>query len=198
LPPGFAAGPIEWPYPRRFRVGPIVNFGYEDEVLLVTQIRPPASLGLGNRVRIAARAKWLLCKDVCIPEQGNFEISLPISAAPAKADSKHKDSFAKARAKIPVELQDWELKAELQNDIVLLSLNPQTSSRVDLAGLTFFPDHEGWMDNAAPQLLTREGNRFNLQIKTAATRPEILRGVLVAPKGWSSGHNAVEINVPVK
>jgi DsbC/DsbD-like thiol-disulfide interchange protein len=198
LPPGFEAGPVEWPYPHRFQVGPIVNFGYEDEVLLLTEVRPPASVEKKN-ARIAARAKWLVCKDVCIPEQANLEISLPISAEPPKANLKHSDNFAKARAKLPVKLKDWwELKAELQNNIVVLSLKPQTNSRVDTAGLTFFPDQEGWMDNAARQLVTRDADGFELRIKTAAPAPESVNGVLVAPHGWSTGHNAVEINVPIK
>src|SRR6202008_4875130 len=41
LPPGFAAGDIEWPVPVRIPVGPLMNFGYKGEVLLLTRLLPP-------------------------------------------------------------------------------------------------------------------------------------------------------------
>jgi hypothetical protein len=41
LPPGVTAGELQWPYPQRFPVGPLMNFGYENQVLLLSQITPP-------------------------------------------------------------------------------------------------------------------------------------------------------------
>ena len=49
LPPGFAAGDIEWPVPVRIPVGPLMNFGYKGEVLLLTRLVPPADLAAGSR-----------------------------------------------------------------------------------------------------------------------------------------------------
>jgi DsbC/DsbD-like thiol-disulfide interchange protein len=40
LPPGFTAGAIEWPAPQRLEHPPIVDYGYENDVLLVV---PPIS-----------------------------------------------------------------------------------------------------------------------------------------------------------
>src|SRR3954466_14546018 len=40
LPAGWKAGEIQWPYPMPLPVGPLMNYGYEDEVLLVTPITP--------------------------------------------------------------------------------------------------------------------------------------------------------------
>src|SRR6478752_2944742 len=42
LPDGWKAGEIQWPYPKPLPVGPLMNYGYEDEVLLVTDITPAA------------------------------------------------------------------------------------------------------------------------------------------------------------
>src|SRR6058998_3397485 len=36
LPSGVSAGAIQWPAPRALPVGPLVNYGYEGEVLLLT------------------------------------------------------------------------------------------------------------------------------------------------------------------
>jgi hypothetical protein len=35
LPAGFAAGPIEWPTPRRIPIPPLANFGYDGEIYLL-------------------------------------------------------------------------------------------------------------------------------------------------------------------
>jgi len=55
LPQGFSAGPIQWPAPRRINVGPLTNFGYEGEILLLTDIQVPAGLAAGSAVPITAR-----------------------------------------------------------------------------------------------------------------------------------------------
>jgi thiol:disulfide interchange protein DsbD len=39
LPAGIEAGPIEWPAPRELPVGPLVNYGYEGEVLHLVKSR---------------------------------------------------------------------------------------------------------------------------------------------------------------
>ena len=41
LPPGFEAGEIQWPYPERTPYGPLMNYGYEGEVLFPVQIKIP-------------------------------------------------------------------------------------------------------------------------------------------------------------
>ena len=48
LPPGFAASDIEWPAPRALPVGPLVNHGYEGEVLHLVTITPPADATPGT------------------------------------------------------------------------------------------------------------------------------------------------------
>ena len=52
LPPGFAASEIHWPYPRRLPAGPLMNYGYEDEVLLLARITPPRDLAPGTPVTL--------------------------------------------------------------------------------------------------------------------------------------------------
>src|SRR5271170_7385737 len=45
LPDGFTAGPLIFPTPQRLeQPGNIVNFGYEDTVMLMAQITPPQNL----------------------------------------------------------------------------------------------------------------------------------------------------------
>src|SRR6188768_1117599 len=48
LPAGWKAGEIQWPYPKHLPVGPLMNYGYEDEVVLLTPITPAADAKPGT------------------------------------------------------------------------------------------------------------------------------------------------------
>src|SRR5687767_525917 len=84
LPEGWKAGAIQWPYPKPLPVGPLVNYGYEDEVVLLVELTPPANAT--RTANIKARAEWLVCKDVCIPEKGELDLALPVSAKEGPPD----------------------------------------------------------------------------------------------------------------
>ena len=66
LPQGWKAGPIQWPYPSLLPVGPLMNYGYEDDVVLLSELTPPADAKPGT-ADIKARVEWLVCKDICVP-----------------------------------------------------------------------------------------------------------------------------------
>src|SRR5580658_4906281 len=62
LPPGFTAGPLQYPTPWRLdQPGGITVFGYEDSVLLLTQITPPATLPADFQGQFTAAVSWLVC-----------------------------------------------------------------------------------------------------------------------------------------
>jgi len=69
LPEGFAAGAIEWPYPRQVSKPPVVTYGYEDEVLLPVAVMTPASIAGPGSASLRATVHYLICKDLCLPEQ---------------------------------------------------------------------------------------------------------------------------------
>jgi thiol:disulfide interchange protein DsbD len=95
LPDGFSAGEIQWPKPT-----PHVESGdlrvniYENEVLLSVTITPPAQLPQGG-VTLRATAKWLTCKEACIPGSADLALTLPVAAS---AEAANAELFAKHRA----------------------------------------------------------------------------------------------------
>jgi len=101
LPDGFTVGPLLFPTPLRIeQPGNIVVLGYEDSVLLLAQVTPPAKLPDGFTAQFSAEVSWLVCADVCIPGKAtaNLELGAGPSAAPANADL-----FDAATAQLPVE-----------------------------------------------------------------------------------------------
>ena len=69
LPADFKAGPILWPQPERIAYGPVVDYGYENEVLLPVDIDVPSTVALGTNVVMAGHASWLVCSDTCVPHE---------------------------------------------------------------------------------------------------------------------------------
>jgi DsbC/DsbD-like thiol-disulfide interchange protein/cytochrome c biogenesis protein CcdA len=99
LPAGFEAGPIQWPIPERLPAGPLVNFGYSDTVVLPLTVRVPDSLE-GGHLTLRARADWLVCEVECIPGDGEYELTLPVSEA-AVPDPRWAADFARADRRQP-------------------------------------------------------------------------------------------------
>ena len=83
LPEGAKADPIVWPRPHLFDLSGVINYGFKVEATLLVRITPPANAS-GN-FKLAADANWLVCEDVCIPEDGKFELTLPVTATGAPA-----------------------------------------------------------------------------------------------------------------
>jgi thiol:disulfide interchange protein len=86
LPVGVMAGDIAWPAPQKIKIGSLTNFGYEGTVLLAVPLTiTPAfkpSL-LSSNLDIKLKAQWLICKQECIPEEGEFALSIPTKGSTA-------------------------------------------------------------------------------------------------------------------
>ena len=100
LPPGVQAGEVAWPLPQRIPLGPLVNFGYEGSTLLPVPltIGPDFQPAAGAReMDIGLKATWLVCKQECIPQEGEFAIRLSLQGATAL----HGPLFEQALADLP-------------------------------------------------------------------------------------------------
>src|SRR5882724_9132260 len=101
LPPGVKADPIVWPAPTLIDVSGVINYGFQDDILLLVKITPPADLT--GPLALKADANWLVCDDVCIPEEGKFALDLPVGTAAKPADANTRALFDKARRVVPTD-----------------------------------------------------------------------------------------------
>ncbi|MBX6376276.1 MAG: cytochrome C biogenesis protein, partial [Acetobacteraceae bacterium] len=156
LPEGASAGPIEWPAPARIPYGPLVNFGYQGEVLLPLRVTPPAELApSAASVPIEAEATWLVCEQVCIPETGHFRLDLPVAAA-SRPDPALAPLFTAAEAVQP-RPAPWAARVETDpagdRSTARLVLEGPGLSPATVREAFFFPDTPDLLDHAAPQSL---------------------------------------------
>ena len=101
LPPGWKVGEIQWPIPLKLKdPGDIETYGYENEVLLMQEITPPASIA-DSSVKLSAEANWLVCERLCIPGSAKLQIELPVADKNAPANE---ELFSRYRRSLP---QNW-------------------------------------------------------------------------------------------
>jgi thiol:disulfide interchange protein DsbD len=192
LPRGFAAGEIEWPTPERIPVGPLMNFGYEGEVLLLTRIVAPANLPPGRTVTLRAKANWLVCEVQCIQEEAQLSLTLPV-ARNSRADARWWKPIARARAQLPAPVPaGWMFSARAEQGGASLAITPPP--RIDLKEAFFLPFEEGKIEPAAPQPLAYASDNYRLGLRAAAQPVgpfERVHGVLVTPD------QALLVDVPI-
>jgi thiol:disulfide interchange protein/DsbC/DsbD-like thiol-disulfide interchange protein len=197
LPPGFTAGDIVWTTPHRFDVAPLVNYGYAKQAVHLVQITAPKDLQVGTPVALAAKATWLVCSDVCIPETGNLQLNLPSSAQPGVTDSADAALFTTARGELP-STQPAATSAHIQGDQLVITLGRewgQTLSQIKT--LAFFPYGEGGIEYGTPQKLTRSKDALELSMKLGYQPPKagVIGGVLVATEQNGNQTDTVPIEI---
>lgn len=99
LPAGATAGDIAWPAPQLIRVGAMGNYGYGDTVLLPVPLTIAKSFSpsQADDLEIGLKATWLVCRQECIPQEGNFVLHVPVRGSTAL----HGPAFDAARAAAP-------------------------------------------------------------------------------------------------
>ena len=201
LPDGLAAGDLQWPYPRRETLGPIVNYGYSEQVLLPVTLTVAADVVTPEPLLIRAKAKWLVCKDICIPGSADLELQLPLAseASPGNIDERWREAFAKSRSELPQPAPaDWRLRFQIHeaaNDkaLALAIRGTGIGSAEDLA---FFPYASDLINHSAStrRVLDDDGNlRLSQTLSDYFVKaPASVDGVLVIH--GSGGDKAWEIS----
>jgi hypothetical protein len=78
-----AIGDLQWPVPIAFdQGGGIAGFGYENEVLLLQDLRVKESVETDQGLSLGVTVSWLACKNVCV--LGAVELSEVLPLATAK------------------------------------------------------------------------------------------------------------------
>jgi thiol:disulfide interchange protein DsbD len=200
LPAGVTASDIIWPAPRRFDLGPITNYGYSDQVVLLTKLTVPASQAIGSTIPVEAKASWLVCEETCIPQEATLRITLTV-AATASANNEHKQIIGAALKKIPqavawpatYQRQDGKLQARLTLPAEVGG--ESAANLVQKHTLRFYPAEWGTVAHNAAQTFKLDGQQLTIDLAAGETPPaqdSQVRGVLVAEeKTVPGGHGAI-------
>jgi DsbC/DsbD-like thiol-disulfide interchange protein len=192
LPTGFRAGSIQWPAPQRIEDHSLVDYGYEGEALLMVPVQTPGDLTVHESVKIEATLKWLVCREICIPERADVALSLPVQREGVREPSHWQELFTRTRARLPKQApRAWKITALSEEDRFVLNI--ETGSPEPQA--TFFPLEPNQIENAAPQTLDRLARGVSLKLRKSdqLLRPlSRLKGVVEVGSG-----RAFVVDVPV-
>src|ERR1039458_6333059 len=81
LPSGITIGPLKFPAPKRLPLGPLMDFGYENEVLFPMDVNVAETKSFGP-VELQAKVDWLVCREVCIPSKADFNLHVEVAGPP--------------------------------------------------------------------------------------------------------------------
>ena len=101
LPAGITAGPMQFPAPRRLPLGPLMDFGYEDEVLFPITLSADSTLKAPSTAQLSAHVNWLVCREVCIPGKADLAVPLQVVSAQGPADPGRQALFDRFRGRLP-------------------------------------------------------------------------------------------------
>jgi thiol:disulfide interchange protein DsbD len=198
LPAGIEAGPIQWPTPKALPAGPLVNYGFEGEVLHLVELTSGPNLAVNDQAILRVRADWLVCKEVCIPEGADLELALLIAKSSA-TDPRWGAPIAAAQAALARPLAGWRASAEGHGDTIALKLIP-ASAAPDPGAVYFFSDAESRIEPSRPQPIARDGSAYVVTLPVSVNLSGDfgpLRGVLTAANGFASDVRAATIDIPV-
>ena len=174
LPRGITAGAMQFPAPKRLPLGPLMDFGYEDEVVFPVPLQVAADFQpKGAQTSIGGHVTWLVCREVCIPGKADLSVTrAALASAPAApdVDAAAQALIAKFQLHEPKELPAGD-SAQFQSSAKAFTLDINTGTRQSSA--QFFPLDETVVANAAPQPATALPNGVEL----ALAKDENIQGV---------------------
>ncbi len=152
LPPSWHAGAIQWPAPQAEAVGPLMDYGYEGKPWLLVDVSAPRDAPPAA-VTLKAQASWLVCAEVCVPEDATVSLPLNVGDASLPPDP----DFAAARARLPV-VSPWPMRYGAGATLDLFVQAATARPRRIPPRPEFFPLKPGMVNGIAPQRLGFAGN----------------------------------------
>jgi thiol:disulfide interchange protein/DsbC/DsbD-like thiol-disulfide interchange protein len=187
LPQGITAGPLQFPVPKRLPLGPLMDFGYEDEVLFPITLNVSGAAP-GSAV-LHAKADWLVCRGSCIPEKTELEITRQVGTGGGNVEP-DQGIWARLSNKLP-QAPPASLKIGFAPITSGFRLTVVTGHKESEA--SFFPSTPDILSNPAPQTVTQTSSGLTLDLKkdeNITASPKELDGLLVL-----SGARAYELIV---
>ncbi|NQE61984.1 protein-disulfide reductase DsbD [Caulobacter sp. RHG1] len=188
LPAGWSAGDMVWPTPQKARLGPLLDYAYEGEVLIPVPITAAANAQVGTTVSLTADVFYLVCEQVCVPEEAKLTLMLPVVAGTPSADPQWGKVVGDVLAKAP---KPAGLKAvfKLEGEALKLAITGGPLKGADLAGAYFFPYSPKVLEHSAEQAIERGPEGLTLTVKAGydfiggGTVPAEVAGVLSTKAG---------------
>ena len=189
LPAGIDAGEIAWPTPKKIPIGTLANYGYENTILLPVPVTVAPGFN-ASQLNVKLKATWLICRKECIPQEGEFALSVPVKSSTGASTKLFQDTFAAT----PKPLAAGASRLEVAGAAIKVSLAGLPAA---LQGkvLALFPETGSIIEPAAAWQQAWQGALWTAQLPLSGQRTE---SPSVMPLVVALGGVAYRIEAPVK
>ena len=193
LPAGVDPGEIAWPTPKKIPIGTLANYGYEGTVLLPVPLSIAQNFS-GSQLDIRLKATWLVCRKECIPQEGEFFLSVPVKSSTAS----NAKAFQAAFDATPKPLAAGNSQVEVSDRAIKVSLTGLPAAMQGKT-LAFFPETGSVIEPAAQWQQAWQGAVWTAQVPLSGQRTESPAVMPVVVALDSNVHEAAyRIEAPVK
>ncbi len=154
---GISASEIQWPIPHKIPFGPMTNYGYEDQVVLLQTLQLPNNLPDGS-IELVADISLLVCEEICIPEFHQATLTLNGGLA------SRAEQIEQAKNQLPIQ-QNWPTNYTIDGNDVMLStaydasiLSPAQASHIEV----FFKSR-GMVNNSAQAVVKHDDTLWTIK-----------------------------------
>ncbi|NWG29781.1 MAG: hypothetical protein HXY48_14800, partial [Ignavibacteriaceae bacterium] len=176
LPEGITVSEIQWPVPKVFEYDGLASFGYDKQVLLLTELIIPENYK-SNSVLVIVKLKSLICKDVCIPFNTTVSKEI-ILKNNFPADNDVSTLFVEARKNLPEVKNDFELSIKPDEGFITLIIQSINPDLTKINSLYFLPYENGIFKNTDEQNYKVKDTSIELKLEYDHFKTEEMRELL--------------------
>jgi len=199
LPHGIANSEIEFPIPEVIASDDIINYGYEHQVLFISNLKIPKLLK-SKDLNISAKITSLICKDICKVFDTTMNINIDLSKN-YLANLEVSQLFDLTRKSLPQKNHNLKINAVSKSDLVYLKLIDDKNLKEH--NIQFLSYDTGVFKNSATQNIVRSENFIEIILASDPFRvknPDFINGIIILEKIDISNNTkeAFEISLPIK
>ncbi|GJM17117.1 MAG: hypothetical protein DHS20C13_24440 [Thermodesulfobacteriota bacterium] len=203
VPDGYQVAEVMWPVPSVYnKDNGGKDFGYDNSVLLWTDIEVPSNAQLDKSAKIETQISWISCKEICIPGKEKLVYDVTVSE---QTKLTRKALFSKWHNYLPESIGDREnpfnfsvVTTELGDDITKVVLEVENKTHNE--EIEYYPNPE---DSLIIQNLkyikSKEGEvteiSFDVQTQDGVLLSETVLDGLIVYSDSQKKRSAVEIKI---
>lgn len=147
------------PTPYKFDTEGIINYGYKNKVIYTSTAK---YIDNSTDLTFTAKAhiKYLICKDICIPEELNIEKTFTLGTK--KTPTAEVTLFEENAKRLPQTSNNIKTSSTLQNDTYIITFSGLEKG---INSANFIPSTEGVINDGAKQIWSEKEDTYTLELK---------------------------------